>query len=116
MYGIVCVTLQVGGLFLHIGLENGVLTRTEVDRVTGQLSDTRQRFLGTTKPKLFPTMVRVAAVVVVVCVLGVLVVVVIAPKREREGGSYGDGVWRVCVYHSAPWSENLELSSTACTG
>ena len=28
---------EAGGLFLHVGLENGVLTRTEVDRVTGQV-------------------------------------------------------------------------------
>lgn len=32
------------------GLANGVLLRTEVDRVTGQLSDTRTRFLGTRPP------------------------------------------------------------------
>uniref|UniRef100_A0A7R9Z712 DNA damage-binding protein 1 n=1 Tax=Chlamydomonas euryale TaxID=1486919 RepID=A0A7R9Z712_9CHLO len=49
---------EVGGLFLHIGLENGVLMRTEVDKVTGQLSDTRSRFLGTARPRLIPTMVR----------------------------------------------------------
>lgn len=40
------------------GLANGVLLRTEVDRVTGQLSDTRTRFLGTRPPKLFATNVR----------------------------------------------------------
>ncbi|EFN57738.1 hypothetical protein CHLNCDRAFT_56079 [Chlorella variabilis] len=42
-----------GALFLQVGLVNGVLLRTEVDRVTGQLSDTRTRFLGTKPPKLF---------------------------------------------------------------
>ena len=34
-------------LFLHVGLENGVLLRTVVDNVTGVLSDSRTRFLGT---------------------------------------------------------------------
>jgi hypothetical protein len=36
------------------GLTNGVLLRTEVDHVTGQLSDTRTRFLGTRPPKVGP--------------------------------------------------------------
>ena len=40
------------------GLANGVLLRTEVDPVTGQLSDTRQRFLGTRPPKLCSAAVR----------------------------------------------------------
>jgi splicing factor 3B subunit 3 len=40
------------------GLLNGVLLRTEVDKVTGQLSDTRTRFLGTRPPKLFAVSVR----------------------------------------------------------
>ena len=40
------------GLYLAAGLANGVLLRTEVDRVTGQLSDTRKRLLGTKPPKL----------------------------------------------------------------
>ena len=40
------------------GLANGVLLRTEVDAVTGQLSDARQRFLGTRPPKLCPAAVR----------------------------------------------------------
>jgi splicing factor 3B subunit 3 len=46
-----------GGLFLHVGLSNGVLIRTEVDRATGKLTDTRQRFLGTRPPRLFPVAV-----------------------------------------------------------
>lgn len=33
-----------GTLFLNIGLNNGVLQRTVIDRVTGELSDTRTRF------------------------------------------------------------------------
>ena len=45
-------------LCLIAGLANGVLLRTEVDRVTGQLSDTRQRFLGTRPPKLCSAAVR----------------------------------------------------------
>ena len=32
-----------GGLFLYIGLQNGVLLRTALDQVKGQLSDTRTR-------------------------------------------------------------------------
>ncbi|KAF7811372.1 spliceosome-associated protein 130 A [Senna tora] len=39
-------------------LENGVLFRTVVDMVTGQLSDSRSRFLGLRAPKLFPILVR----------------------------------------------------------
>ena len=35
-----------GRLYLHIGLRNGVLLRTELDMVTGELSDTRTRYLG----------------------------------------------------------------------
>ena len=35
-----------------------MLLRTEVDRVTGQLEDTRTRFLGTRPPKLFAIDVR----------------------------------------------------------
>lgn len=46
------------GLFLHAGLTNGVLQRTEVDRITGKLTDTRQRFLGTRPPRLFSVSVR----------------------------------------------------------
>ncbi|CAN6471238.1 unnamed protein product [Victoria cruziana] len=45
-------------VFLNAGLQNGVLFRTVVDMVTGQLSDTRSRFLGLRAPKLFSAMVR----------------------------------------------------------
>ncbi|ERN13109.1 hypothetical protein AMTRI_Chr11g93760 [Amborella trichopoda] len=45
-------------VFLNAGLQNGVLYRTEVDMVTGNLSDTRSRFLGLRPPKLFACMVR----------------------------------------------------------
>lgn len=40
-------------IHLQIGLANGMLSRTEVDRVTGQLSDTRTRLLGTKAVRLF---------------------------------------------------------------
>lgn len=39
-------------MFLNIGLENGVLLRTVIDTVNGQLTDTRQRFLGSKAAKL----------------------------------------------------------------
>lgn len=45
-------------VFLNAGLQNGVLFRTVVDMVTGQLSDTRSRFLGLRAPKLFKVIVR----------------------------------------------------------
>ncbi|KAB1217986.1 Splicing factor 3B subunit 3 [Morella rubra] len=45
-------------LFLNAGLQNGVLFRTVVDMVTGQLSDSRSRFLGLRAPKLFSIIVR----------------------------------------------------------
>jgi splicing factor 3B subunit 3 len=47
-----------GGLFLHVGLQNGILIRSEVDRISGQLTDSRTRFLGTKPPKLFAASVR----------------------------------------------------------
>ncbi|XP_046843553.1 splicing factor 3B subunit 3-like [Xenia sp. Carnegie-2017] len=43
----------LSGLFLNIGLENGVLLRTVLDTVTGDLSDTRTRYLGSRPVKLF---------------------------------------------------------------
>ena len=33
-------------LYLHIGLENGVLLRTVMDNVTGGLTDSRSKFIG----------------------------------------------------------------------
>jgi splicing factor 3B subunit 3 len=45
-------------LFLNAGLQTGVLFRTVVDMVTGQLSDSRSRFLGLRAPKLFAINVR----------------------------------------------------------
>lgn len=40
-------------LYLHIGLYSGVYLRTVIDEVTGELSDTRTRFLGAKPVKLF---------------------------------------------------------------
>ena len=40
-------------LNLAISLSNGVLLRSEVDNITGQLADTRMRFLGPKAAKLF---------------------------------------------------------------
>lgn len=42
-----------GTQYLNIGLANGVLLRTVLDTVTGQLSETRTRFLGPKAVKLF---------------------------------------------------------------
>ncbi|XP_014289805.1 splicing factor 3B subunit 3 isoform X1 [Halyomorpha halys] len=41
-------------LYLNIGLHNGGLLRTVLDPVTGDLADTRTRYLGTRPVKLFP--------------------------------------------------------------
>ena len=40
-------------LYLHVGLANGVMLRTVVDSVNGQLSDTRARFLGSKAVRLY---------------------------------------------------------------
>jgi len=40
-------------IYLNIGLQNGVLLRTVLDEVNGDLSDTRTRYLGTRPVKLF---------------------------------------------------------------
>ncbi|KAI5297268.1 hypothetical protein KEM56_004942, partial [Ascosphaera pollenicola] len=40
-------------LYLHIGLYSGIYLRTVLDEVTGELSDTRTRFLGLKPVKLF---------------------------------------------------------------
>ena len=47
-----------GALFLQVGLADGTLLRTEVDEVTGQLNDTRSRFLGVRAPRLARVAVR----------------------------------------------------------
>ncbi|RDW71164.1 hypothetical protein BP6252_07727 [Coleophoma cylindrospora] len=45
-------------LYLHIGLFSGVYLRTVLDEVTGELSDTRTRFLGPKPAKLFRVSVQ----------------------------------------------------------
>ncbi|CAG8605229.1 6855_t:CDS:10 [Paraglomus brasilianum] len=52
-----------GTFYLNIGLQNGVLLRTVLDNVTGQLTDTRQRFLGARPVKLFHVRVQNAPAV-----------------------------------------------------
>ncbi|GFY82211.1 cleavage and polyadenylation specificity factor (CPSF) A subunit protein [Actinidia rufa] len=52
------VQITLLAFFLNAGLQNGVLFRTVVDMVTGQLSDARSRFLGLRAPKLFSVAVR----------------------------------------------------------
>jgi splicing factor 3B subunit 3 len=45
-------------LYLHIGLYSGVYLRTVLDEITGELSDTRTRFLGHKPAKLFRVSVK----------------------------------------------------------
>jgi len=45
-------------LYLHIGLNSGVYLRTVLDEITGELSDTRTRFLGPKAVKLFEVTVK----------------------------------------------------------
>ncbi|KAI9294366.1 hypothetical protein K502DRAFT_365900 [Neoconidiobolus thromboides FSU 785] len=45
-------------LYLHIGLQNGIMLRTVMDQVSGALSDTRTRFLGSKPVKLFQVIVN----------------------------------------------------------
>jgi splicing factor 3B subunit 3 len=40
-------------MFLNIGMQNGVLLRIVLDPVTGDLADTRTRYLGSRPVKLF---------------------------------------------------------------
>lgn len=47
----------LSGLFLYVGLQTGVLIRSVMDEVTGALSDTRMRFLGTRAVRLSPVKV-----------------------------------------------------------
>ena len=44
---------DVTSMFLNVGLHNGVLQRTRVDALSGNLTDTRTRFLGSRPVKLF---------------------------------------------------------------
>ncbi|UKZ77780.1 pre-mRNA-splicing factor rse1 [Trichoderma virens FT-333] len=52
-------------LYLHIGLYSGVYLRTVLDEVTGELTDTRQKFLGPKQVRLFQVTVQGKT-----CVLG----------------------------------------------
>eukprot|EP00158_Paraphelidium_tribonemae_P008248 Partr_v1_DN28525_c1_g1_i1_m73348 putative Splicing factor 3b subunit len=45
-------------LYLNVGLESGVLVRTVMDSLTGALSDSRSRYLGSRPVKLFPVSVE----------------------------------------------------------
>ena len=45
-------------LYLHIGLQSGVYLRTVLDEVSGELSDTRTRFLGPQPVRLFRVWVK----------------------------------------------------------
>ncbi|KAJ3532553.1 hypothetical protein NMY22_g7695 [Coprinellus aureogranulatus] len=45
-------------MFVNIGLQNGVLLRTVLDPMNGQLTDTRTRFLGTRPIKLIRVVVQ----------------------------------------------------------
>lgn len=45
-------------LYLHIGLHSGVYLRTVLDEVTGELTDTRQKFLGAKATRLFQVTVQ----------------------------------------------------------
>jgi splicing factor 3B subunit 3 len=45
-------------LYLHIGLYSGVYLRTVLDEITGELSDTRTRFLGHKPTKIFKVSVK----------------------------------------------------------
>ena len=50
-------SLANGQLFLHVGLSNGALFKTSVEKLTGSLTETRTRFLGTDPVKLFRVVV-----------------------------------------------------------
>lgn len=50
-------------LYLHIGLYSGIYLRTVLDEITGDLSDTRTRFLGLRPVKLFRVSVKEQATV-----------------------------------------------------
>jgi len=48
----------ISTLYLHIGLVNGVYLRTVLDTLSGQLSDTRTRFLGPKAVKIFQVRIQ----------------------------------------------------------
>lgn len=58
---------DVTSLYLNIGLSNGVYVKSRMDTVTGQLSDTRKRFLGPQPVKLFKTVSQGQSCVLALC-------------------------------------------------
>lgn len=54
-------------LYLHIGLHNGTYIRTVLEPTTGQLIDTRTRFLGPTPVKLFEITAQAQIAVLALC-------------------------------------------------
>jgi splicing factor 3B subunit 3 len=54
---------QANTLFLNIGLQNGALLRTVLDPTTGELLDTRTRYLGSRPVKLFKITIQGAEAV-----------------------------------------------------
>lgn len=54
-------------LYLHIGLRSGVYVRTIMDKLTGQLTDTRIRFLGPKEVKLFKVKLESETAVLMLC-------------------------------------------------
>jgi splicing factor 3B subunit 3 len=54
---------QTNTLFLNVGLQNGALLRTVLDPVTGELLDTRTRYLGSRPVKLFKISIQSAEAV-----------------------------------------------------
>ena len=53
-------------LYLNVGLQNGVLLRTVIDNISGDLSDTRTRYLGSRPVKLFPVKMQNSSAVVAI--------------------------------------------------
>ncbi len=50
---LICSEFCHGAPCCVLGLQNGVLLRTVLDQVTGDLSDTRTRYIGSRPVKLF---------------------------------------------------------------
>ncbi|KAF4121226.1 splicing factor 3B subunit 3 [Geosmithia morbida] len=90
-------------LYLHIGLHSGVYLRTVLDEVTGELTDTRQKFLGPKGVRLFQVTVQGRT-----CVLGL---------SSRPWLGYSDPITKSFVvtplnYVDLEWSWNF--SSEQC--
>jgi splicing factor 3B subunit 3 len=54
----ICIADVGGNTFINVGLNNGVLLRSTLDSVTGEISDTRTRFMGARGVRLFRIKVR----------------------------------------------------------